>query len=226
MKQGGIAERAEGEDGAIAVLLVDDHMVVRFGFRLLLDATPDIRVVAEADSAEAAYRQIAACRPDVVVMDISLGGSTTGVEATRRIVARDKSIRVLGLSSHEDPSYVRFMLKAGALGYLSKRSAPDELIHAIRQVAAGRMYLDAHVSQRLALQEFGGEKNLLEILSEREFGVFIQLAKGLSVNQIALDLNLSPRTVGTHLYNVKQKLAAGNQAELALIAVRHGLIEL
>ena len=209
----------------INVMLVDDHAVVRFGFRMLLDATDDIKVVAEAESAEAAYLQIPVAKPDVIVMDISLGG-TMGVEATKRIVARDKLAKVLGLSSHEDPSYVRYMLKAGALGYLSKRSAPDELIHAIRQVSEGRMYIDSHVSQRMALEEFNGEKSPIEILSEREFGVFIQLAKGLSVNQIAEMLNISPRTVGTHLYNIKQKLVVANQAELTLIAVRHGLIEL
>jgi len=209
----------------INVMLVDDHAVVRFGFRMLLDATDDIKVVAEAESAEAAYLQIPVAKPDVIVMDISLGG-TMGVEATKRIVSRDKLAKVLGLSSHEDPSYVRYMLKAGALGYLSKRSAPDELIHAIRQVNEGRMYIDSHVSQRMALEEFNGEKSPIEILSEREFGVFIQLAKGMSVNQIAEMLNISPRTVGTHLYNIKQKLAVANQAELTLIAVRHGLIEL
>ena len=209
----------------INVMLVDDHAVVRFGFRMLLEATDDIKVVSEADSAEVAYQQIPVSKPDVIVMDISLGG-TMGVEATKRILARDKRARVLGLSSHEDPSYVRYMLKAGALGYLSKRSAPDELIHAIRQVNEGRMYIDTHVSQRMALEEFNGEKSPIEVLSEREFGVFIQLAKGLSVNQIAELLNISPRTVGTHLYNVKQKLAVANQAELTLIAVRHGLIEL
>jgi len=209
----------------INVMLVDDHAVVRMGFRMLLEATDDIRVVAEAESAEAAYQQISSTQPDVIVMDISLGG-TMGVEATRRIVARDKHARVLGLSSHEDPSYVRYMLKAGALGYLSKRTAPDELIHAIRQVNDGRMYIDSHLSQRMALEEFNGEKSPIEVLSEREFGVFIQLAKGASVNQIAELLNISPRTVGTHLYNVKQKLGVANQAELTLIAVRHGLIEL
>ena len=209
----------------INVMLVDDHAVVRMGFRMLLEATEDIRVVAEAESAEVAYQQIASTQPYVIVMDISLGG-TMGVEATRRIVARDKHARVLGLSSHEDPSYVRYMLKAGALGYLSKRTAPDELIHAIRQVNEGRMYIDSHLSQRMALEEFNGEKSPIEVLSEREFGVFIQLAKGASVNQIAELLNISPRTVGTHLYNVKQKLGVANQAELTLIAVRHGLIEL
>jgi len=209
----------------IKVMLVDDHAVVRMGFRMLLEATEDIAVVAEAESAETAYQQIPTAQPDVIVMDISLGG-TMGVEATRRIIARDKHARVLGLSSHEDPSYVRYMLKAGALGYLSKRTAPDELIHARRQVNEGRMYIDSHLSQRMALEEFNGEKSPIEVLSEREFGVFIQLAKGSSVNQIAELLNISPRTVGTHLYNVKQKLAVSNQAELTLIAVRHGLIEL
>ncbi|MCE2871800.1 MAG: response regulator transcription factor [Oxalobacteraceae bacterium] len=209
----------------INVMLVDDHAVVRYGFRMLLDATEDIRVVAEAESAEVAYQLIPTTKPDVIVMDISLGG-TMGVEATRRIVARDKMARILGLSSHEDPSYVRYMLKAGALGYLSKRSAPDELMHAIRQVSEGRMYIDSQLSQRMALEEFNGEKSPIEVLSEREFGVFIQLAKGSSVNQIAEMLNISPRTVGTHLYNIKQKLGVANQAELALIAVRHGLIEL
>jgi two-component system invasion response regulator UvrY len=208
----------------IKVMLVDDHAVVRFGFRMLLEATEDIQVVAEADSAEAAYAQIPVAQADVIVMDISLGG-TMGVEATRRIVARDKTARVLGLSSHEDPSYVRYMLKAGALGYLSKRSAPDELIHAIRQVSEGHMYIESSLSQRMALEEFNGEKSPIEVLSEREFGVFIQLAKGSSVNQIAEMLNISPRTVGTHLYNIKQKLAVANQSELTLIAVRHGLIE-
>ena len=209
----------------ITVMLVDDHAVVRFGFRMLLEATEDIQVAAEAESAEIAYQQIPIVKPDVIVMDISLGG-TMGVEATRRIVARDKLAKVLGLSSHEDPSYVRYMLKAGALGYLSKRSAPDELIHAIRQVAEGRMYIENNLSQRMALEEFNGEKSPIEVLSDREFGVFIQLAKGQSVNQIAEILNISPRTAGTHLYNVKQKLGAANQAELTLIAVRHGLIEL
>lgn len=208
----------------INVMLVDDHAVVRFGFRMLLEATEDMKVVAEAESAEAAYQLIPTAKPDVIVMDISLGG-TMGVEATRRILARDKMAKVLGLSSHEDPSYVRYMLKAGALGYLSKRSAPDELIHAIRQVSEGRMYIETQLSQRMALEEFNGEKSPIEVLSEREFGVFIQLAKGMSVNQIAEMLNISPRTVGTHLYNVKQKLGVANQSELTLIAIRHGLIE-
>lgn len=211
------------EEKFVRVLLVDDHMVVRIGFRMLLEATADIRVIAEAESAESAYRCYEAERPDVVLMDVGLGG-VTGIEATRRIVARDPEAKVLALSSHEDPSYVRSMMKSGALGYVSKRCAPEELVAAIRHVAAGKRFFDAHVAQRMAMQEFDAGKSPVESLSEREFAVFVELARGMTVNQIAAMMNISPRTAGTHLYNIKQKLSATNQAELALIAIRHGVI--
>ena len=208
----------------IRVMLVDDHAVVRMGFRMLLEATDDISVVAEADTGEAAYQLFQSVPVDVIVMDLAMPGAG-GIEAAKRILARDKGARILALSAHEDPSHARHMLKAGSLGYLSKRSAPEALIGAIREIAAGRMYVDAVVAQRMAMQEFRGEQNPVELLSEREFEVFLQLAKGQSVNQIAEILSLSPRTVGTHLYNIKQKLGVSNQAEIALIAVRYGLIE-
>ena len=117
------------------------------------------------------------------------------------------------------------MLRAGALGYLTKRSAPDALIAAVTAVAAGRRYLDAQTAQALAAAQISGEASPAEALSEREFSVFIQLARGMSVAQIADKLALSPSTVGTHLYHVKQKLGAGNQSELTLVALRWGLIE-
>lgn len=208
---------------AIRVMLVDDHMVVRIGFRMLLESTTDIRVVAEAEDADSAWREYQASRPDVVLMDIGLAGAN-GVEATRRILAREEGARVLALSSHEDPSYVRAMMRAGALGYVSKRSAPEELLAAIRQAAQGRRYLDAHVSRRMAMNEFEAQSPV-EALSEREFAVFVELARGMTVNQIAQAMNISPRTAGTHLYNIKQKLCASNGAELTLIAIRHGIIE-
>lgn len=210
--------------GKTRVMLVDDHAVVRMGFRMLLEATDDMTVVAEAETGEAAYQTFQDAAPDVIVMDLAMPGAG-GMEAAKRILARDKGARILALSAHEDPSHARHMLKAGALGYLSKRSAPEALIDAIRQIAAGRMYVDAIVAQRMAMQEFRGETSPVGLLSEREFEIFLQLAKGLSVNQIAEILTLSPRTVGTHLYNIKQKLNVSNQAEIALIAVRHGLIE-
>ena len=206
------------------VMLVDDHAVVRMGFKLLLQATDDIDVIAEAETGEAAYQRYSEVAPDVVVRDIAMPGMG-GIEAVKRIVARDKNARILALSAHEDTSHPRRVLKAGALGYLSKRGAPEALIDAIRMVARGRMFLDPQIAQRMAVQDLTGEQNPVEQLSEREFEVFVQLARGQSVNQIADTLKLSPSTVGTHLYNIKQKLGVSNQAEMTLIAVRHGLIE-
>lgn len=204
-------------------MLVDDHAVVRVGFRMLLTASGDVEVAAEADSGELAYQAYGEVRPDVVVMDLSMPGMG-GIETVRRLLAKDKAARVLVLSAHEDSAHPRRVLKAGALGYLSKRTAPEELIEAVRAVAAGRVYLDAEIARKLAVQDIGGA-GTVEALSEREFAVFLHLARGQSVNRIAEILKLSPNTVGTHLYNVKQKLGAGNQAELTLIAVRNGLIE-
>ena len=210
--------------GPIKVMLVDDHAVVRMGFKLLLAACEDIEVIGEADSGEVAYQRHTELKPDVIVMDLSMPGMG-GIEAVRRLTARDKGVRILALSAHEDTAHPKRVLKAGATGYLSKRGAPEALIDAVRTVAAGRMYLDAEIAQKLAMQDVTGTQNPVEALSEREFEVFIHLARGQSVNQIAETLHLSTSTVGTHLYNVKQKLGASNQAELTLIALRNGLIE-
>jgi len=206
------------------VMLVDDHAVVRMGFRLLLQACDDINVVAEVDSGEAACRIYESVRPDVVVMDIAMTGMG-GIEATKRLLAHDGSARVLALSAHEDSSHPRRALQAGALGYLSKRSAPEVLIDAIRATARGERYLDAQIAQRMAMQGLSGESGPVEKLSAREFEVFVQLARGLSVARISQTLKLSPSTVGTHLYNIKQKLGLSNQAEITLLAVRHGVID-
>lgn len=206
------------------VMLVDDHAVVRVGFRMLLQTAADIEVVAEAGSGEEACQRYAEVQPDVVIMDLAMPGMG-GVEALRRILARDPRARILVLSAHEDTAHPRRALKAGALGYLSKRGAPEALIAAVGAVAAGRRYIDPAMAQRLAVEDLTGADNPVRALSEREFEVFLKLARGLSVAQIADNLKLSPNTVGTHLYNIKQKLAAANQAELTLIAVRHGLID-
>ncbi len=211
-------------DRTLRVMLVDDHAVVRMGFRLLLQGTPDIEVVAEADSGEEAVRQFPEVRPDVVVMDISMPG-IGGLEAIGRILAREPSARILVLSAHEDVMHARRVLKAGAAGYLTKRSAAEALIQAIRQVAHGKTFLEGSIAQQLAMQQLSGEKSPVDTLSEKEFKVFLALAKGRSVAEIAEVMSLSPRTIGTHLYNIKQKLGASNQAELAIIAIRSGLVE-
>ena len=207
----------------IRVMLVDDHALVRMGFRMLL-ADAQVEVVAEADSGEQACADYARVRPDVVVMDLSMPGMG-GLEAVRRLVAQDRKARVLALSAHEDTAHPRRVLRAGALGYLAKRSAPEALYAAVSAVAADRPYVDAHTAQALAVAEIRGETSPADTLSEREFSVFVQLARGLSVAQIADNLSLSPSTVGTHLFHVKQKLGANNQSELTLIALNWGLIE-
>jgi two-component system invasion response regulator UvrY len=205
-------------------MLVDDHAVVRMGFRLLLEGATDLKVSAEADSGEEAVRSFAEVKPDVVVMDISMPG-IGGLEAIDRILAREPQARILVLSPHEDLMHARRVLKAGAVGYLTKRSAAEALIHAIRQVAQGKTYLEPSIAQQLALQQLSGEKTPVDMLSEKEFKVFLALAKGKSVAEIADVMSLSPRTVGTHLYNIKQKLGASNSAELAIMAIRAGLVE-
>lgn len=208
----------------INVMLVDDHAVVRMGFKMLLESDADIKVIAEAESGELAIQRFVEFKPDVVVMDITMPG-IGGLEAIERILAKDSSAKILVLSAHEDSVHPKRVLNAGAMGYLTKRSAAEEMIKAIRIVATGKKYLEASVAQQMAIQQLSGDQNPVDVLSPREFEVFMALAKGKTTNEIAETLFLSPRTVGTHLYNIKQKLNANNSAEIALIAMRSGLLD-
>lgn len=206
------------------ILIADDHAVVRMGFRLLIEGA-GATVVAEADSGEAALALYAEHRPDALMMDVSMPG-VGGLGALERLVARHPEARVLMLSAHEDLQIPTRALKAGATGYLSKRAQPDELVRALAQVARGQRYVDPELAPQLALAQLGGAANPTEVLTDKEFAVFVQVAQGHSVSDVAASHHLSPSTVGTHLYHIKQKLNASNAAELALIAVRAGLIEL
>lgn len=208
----------------INVMLVDDHAVVRMGFKMLLESDADITVVAEAESGEQAIQRYMEHKPNVVVMDITMPG-IGGLEAIERILAKDSAAKILVLSAHEDSVHPKRVLNAGAMGYLTKRSAAEELIKAIRTIATGKKYLEASVAQQMAIQQLSGDQNPVDVLSPREFEVFMALAKGKTTNEIAETLFLSPRTVGTHLYNIKQKLNANNSAEIALIAMRSGLLD-
>jgi len=208
----------------IKILLVDDHAVVRMGFKMLIEAEDDITVIGEAESGEGAIKLFQELKPDIIVMDITMPG-IGGIEAIDRIMAKDKNTKILVLSAHEDSVHPKRVLNAGAMGYLTKRSAAEELIKAIKSIHQGKRYLEPSIAQQMAITQLSGESNPVEILSDREFEVFIALAKGKSTNDIADTLCLSPRTVGTHLYNIKQKLNANNSAEIALIAIRCGLID-
>jgi two-component system, NarL family, invasion response regulator UvrY len=208
----------------LTLLLVDDHAVVRSGFKVLLQTWDDVDVVAEAISGEEALPLYTLHRPDVVVMDIAMAGMG-GIEASKRLLALDPQARILALSAHEDSSYAKRALQAGALGYLSKRTAPEVLIDALRMVARHQRFIDPIIAQRMANQQNSSDSQYIDKLSPREFEVFIALAKGRSVLDISQALGLSASTVGTHLYKVKLKLQLSNQSEMTLLAMRHGLLD-
>jgi len=216
-------ETLQHDDTSTTILLADDHAIVRMGFRLLLETAGKCRVVGEAASGEETCSLYFKLNPDVLVIDIAMPG-IGGLEAMNRILARDPGARILVLSAHEDTSYPRRAMQAGALGYLSKRGAPAQLLQAVSTVARGATYIEPGIAQRLAVQGLKGPQGPVDTLSEREFEVFVHLAGGKSVAQIAELLSLSPRTIGTHLYNIKQKLREQNAAELTLIALRAGLL--
>lgn len=208
----------------IQVLLVDDHEVVRAGYRRLLENTLDIKVVAEAKSGEEAYSAFLNYHPDVIVMDLSMPG-IGGLEAIRRIHCRDKTARVLVFSMHESETFLNRALDEGALGYITKRSAAKVMVEAIRQVAQGRQFIGQEMQGFLLKKSNVNNSFLSEALSPREFEIFLLLAQGKSVNEIAEILSLSSKTVGNHYTSIKGKLNITNSAELTRLAIREGLLE-
>jgi two-component system invasion response regulator UvrY len=207
----------------VRVLLVDDHAVVRVGYRLLLQQAPEIEIVGEADTGELACQRFAELAPDVVVMDLSLPG-IGGLEATRRIAARDPQAKVLVFSMHEGTLFVEHALAAGARGYLTKSSAPHALVEAVKNVAAGQVHLDPAVAARLALEKVRGHDSPLERLSRREFEIFCLIAEGLSSADIAKRLALSYKTVANYTTQLKSKLGVTTTAELTRLAIRLGVV--
>jgi DNA-binding NarL/FixJ family response regulator len=210
--------------GQVQVLLADDHAVVREGYRRLLERTPDIRVVAETGTGEDAYRLFCETAPDVVVMDINLPGMS-GIEATRRILAREAQAKVLIFSMHEEAMFASRALQAGARGYVTKASAPEVLVDAVRALAAGRPYISQDVAQQLALQTLPGQRLPLNHLSPREFEVFRLLAEGRSVPEIAQVMCLSQKTIANYQSAIRQKLELTNAAQVVRLAMSYGLLE-
>jgi DNA-binding NarL/FixJ family response regulator len=208
----------------VRVLLVDDHAVVRAGYRMLLNVAPEIEVVAEADSGELACRLFAELAPDVVVMDLALPG-IGGLEAIRRIVQREPKARVLVFSMHDDTLFVEQALAAGAHGYVTKSSPPHVLVAAVKEVAAGGKPLAGDLEQRLAFARVRGGESPLNELSTREFAIFCLMAEGLSSAEIADRLSLSQKTVANYGTQLKSKLKVATAAELTRLAIRHGIID-
>ena len=207
---------------SIRVLLTDDHEVVRAGYARLLEYTPDIDVIAEASSGEEAYTCYFECRPDVLIMDLNMPGMG-GLEACRRIMARDPKANILVFSVHENETMLERALDVGVKGYISKRSASQVMIQAVRKVAAGDVYVGEEMMSHLIGQRKSVDSRQLKDLTPREFEVFRLLADGKSVNEIASILNISPKTVGHHMTHIKEKLGISNIAELTHLAIRLGI---
>ncbi len=209
----------------INVLLVDDHSVVRAGFRRLLETSPEITVIGEADTGDKAWRLFEDLGPDVVVMDLSMPGMG-GLEAIEKIRKIAAQARILVLSVHENEPFPSRALQKGAAGYLTKRCAPEELVIAVREIADGKCFLGKDIARRLAAERRDSERNLLTKLTSREFQVFTLLAKGRSVAEIADTIFISPKTVHVHRANVFRKLSISTTAELVRMAIRNDIIDL
>ncbi|MES2263959.1 MAG: response regulator transcription factor [Pseudomonadota bacterium] len=207
----------------IRILLVDDHAIVRNGYRRLLDAEPGMHVVGEAARADEANQQVLRCEPDVAVVDLSLKGSS-GIEAIRGMLARRPELKIMVLSMHEDASHVTQALRSGALAYLSKHAEPDDVIDAIRQVALGRRVFSPEIAQVLALEAAGGGEDALSALTPREFEVLRLLVHGESSGAIASALQLSSKTILNYLTMIRQKLNVDNDFKLLQLAARHGVV--
>jgi DNA-binding NarL/FixJ family response regulator len=212
--------RPSDSEAPVSVVLVDDHLLVRSGFRRMLDDDPAIRVIGEAGDGQEAIDLAVRERPDVVVMDFALP-SMNGAVATRRILASAPDIAVLILSMHSEPAYVRNCLEAGARGYLLKNAMDLELVDAVKGVAAGRTVLDP----RLALSRFP-DGDTAPALSPRELEVLQLIVNGKSNKDIAAVLHLSVNTVAVHRANIMQALDIHNTAELVMYAIRNGLVSI
>jgi two-component system, NarL family, invasion response regulator UvrY len=206
----------------VTVLLVDDHAVVREGYRRLLERHGDIVVIGEAADAAEAYTMFCRLAPQIVVMDITLPG-LSGIEAMRRMLDQEPDTRVLIFSMHEEAIFARRALQAGAFGYVTKASAPGVLVEAVHTIADGRKYLSAAVAQALALRADALDAAGSNGLSAREFEVLRQLVQGRSINDIARSMGINPKTVSNHQSVIRQKLGADSAVQLLSIAKKLGL---
>jgi len=205
----------------LSVLLVDDHRVVREGYRRLLERDPTLSIVAEASTADSAYRAFCEVHPDVVVLDIAMPGAS-GLDALRRMLARDAAARIVVCSMYEDPIYVERAFDNGAHGYVTKASAAEVLIAAIKAAARGERYLSHDAATALAGWQARG-RNALAALNSRETEVLRQLVRGASLADVAAAMNLSEKTVANYQTQIRQKLGARNAAQLLRAAARLGV---
>jgi len=209
----------------ITLVIADDHAIVREGLKRIIGDAPDLQIVGEAADGNEVLQRVREQAFDVLVQDLSMPGRS-GMELIRLVKAERPKLRILVLSMHAELQYAVRAIKSGASGYLTKESAPAELVQALRRVAAGGAYVTSEVAEQLALGAMpGGAGASHESLSPREFEVFRMLAAGLSVTEAAGKMNVSVKTVSTHKANLMQKLSLHNQSELVRYAIKHGLAD-
>jgi DNA-binding NarL/FixJ family response regulator len=208
----------------IRVYIVDDHALVRTGMRMILGAEPDIEIVGEAESGDAALPQVRRLKPDVVLCDLHLPGMS-GLEITERIVKGDHGTRVVIVSVLEDGPLPRRLLEAGASGYVGKGADAGELLRAVRQVAQGQRFLARSIAQHLAFAGIVGNASPMDELTPRELEICLLLAQGRRPGEIAQCLSLSPKTVSTHKSRLFEKLRVNDSMALARLLKRHGMLE-
>lgn len=207
----------------IKVILVDDHAVVRAGFKMLLSMEDSIEIIAEAETGEQAISTYQEKHPDVLVMDLSMPGMG-GLEAIKRIIARDSNAKILVFSVNDEPVFIDRAMAAGAKGFISKNSAASDLASAIKTVAQGNVYLENKPEFNEYYPEGADKQQVIKGFSPREFDVFLLLAKGKTAKIIADDLSLGYKTIANYSTQIKKKLAVNSVAELAHIAVLYGMV--
>lgn len=210
----------------IKLLLVDDHDLVRTAIARMLSDIDDLHVIGQANSGEHAYTMVGELNPHVVLMDVRMPG-IGGLEATRKIKQRYPCVKILALSAYAAEPFPTRLMQAGASGYLTKDACIDETVRAIRQVAAGKHYLSPNIAQQMALNSYDKTQPScpFEQLSEREMQISLMIASGHKIQLISDLLCVSPKTVNTYRYRIFEKLKIENDVELALLAVRHNLVD-
>lgn len=209
----------------IRVILVDDHVVVRTGVKRLLEEQPDLRVVAEADTGDQAYKLYHQHQPDVILMDMNMSGSS-GLATLGQIKARFPEARLIMFTSRAEVVFAVQAIGAGAKGYVLKSSTTEEVIQAVRQVATGKSFLSTEVAQAIALQNISADDDPTRSLTPREFEIFRLLAEGADIDTIAETLKIGQKTVANYQTQLKHKLNIQTPVELVRLAVKHQIISL
>ena len=208
----------------IKVLLVDDHELVRTGIRRLIDDINGLEVVGEVETGEAAIDFAHNEHVDVVLMDLNMPG-IGGMEATRRLIAKDKHLKIIVVTVHDSEPFPQQLFKAGAMGYLTKGCNIEEIVHAIKEVFYGRRYVSVDIAQKMAMNIQPDDENPFDRLSQREMQVMMMSMQGMKGQKISEQLNLSPKTISTYRYRLFDKLRVSNDVELTRLAMQYGLID-